>query len=378
MRVLRYTKLEDLSTLAEDWDRLAGGVPFRGWTWLSHWWRSYGPRNEMEAQRKSLAVLGLFDDGGSLVGVAPWFLERSARRGRVLKPLGMGEVCSDYLSLLCHPAREEAVVECLAEYLVESAKADEPDGLRWDLLELEGVDAEDRPIAALADALAIFNCTVHRRDGVICWRLDLPTSWESYVVSLGKNLRREVRRLERELLDSDRAKLHSVEKIDELPLAMDILIELHQRRRETLSEKGCFASERFLDFYRHVVPALLRQGQLQFHWLELDGKAIAAEFQLVGGGVLYAYQAGIDPGSMEYQPGKLINLSILKKSIAGGYRAFDFLRGDEPYKARFGAVARPSLEYRVVPHRPVAQLRHNLWLAENSVKAWVKGVGVRS
>jgi CelD/BcsL family acetyltransferase involved in cellulose biosynthesis len=274
--------------------------------------------------------------------------------------------------LLCHPAREEAVVECLAEHLVENIRADEPDAMPWDLLELDGVDVEDRMISALADALAALGCTIHRRQGFNCWRLDLPTSWESYVVSLGKNLRREVRRLERDVLDSGRAVLHSAARLDELPLAMDILIELHQRRRETLGEKGCFASSPFLGFFHDVVPELLRHGQLQFHWLELDGKAVAAEYQLVGDGVLYAYQAGIDPDSMEQQPGKLINLAILRKAIAGGYRAFDFLRGDELYKARFGAKARSSTELRIVPHRPLAQLRHNLWLAGSNVKAWVK------
>ena len=111
------------------------------------------------------------------------------------------------------------------------------------------------------------------------------------------------------------------------------------------------------------MPDLLRHGQLQFYWLELDGQPVAAEYQLVGNGVLYAYQAGVDPAAMEHQPGNLINLAILRQAIDGGYRAFDFLRGDEPYKARFGAQPRPSVEFRVAPHRPVAQLRHNLWLA---------------
>jgi CelD/BcsL family acetyltransferase involved in cellulose biosynthesis len=192
------------------------------------------------------------------------------------------------------------------------------------------------------------------------------------VASLGKNLRRDVRRLERELLNTDRVKLHSVTRLDELPQAMNILVELHQRRRTMLGEKGCFVSDRFLGFYRDVVPELLRRGQVQFHWLELDGKPVAAEYQLVGNGTLYAYQAGVDPESMEHQPGKLINLAILRQGIERGYRAFDFLRGDEPYKVRFGAQPRPTLDYRVVPRRAVAQIRHNLWLAGNNVKQWVK------
>jgi CelD/BcsL family acetyltransferase involved in cellulose biosynthesis len=372
MRIVDFTSLDELAPYADDWERLTSGVPFRSWTWLSHWWRHYGPENDTDALRTRLAVLGVFDDTGLLIGVAPWYLESSAVHGRVLRPLGSGEVCSDYVSVLCYPAAEAVVVEALAEYLVENALSDDPAGLHWDLLELDGVDAEDPTVADLVNSLSASGCTVHRRPGMNCWQLELPVDWDSYVASLGKNMRRDVRRLERELLHTDRVTLHSIARLDELPEAMNILVELHQRRRQMLGEEGCFASARFLGFYRDVVPELLLRGQVQFYWLELDGRPVAAEFQLVGNGMLYFYQAGVDPAAMEHQPGKLINVAILRQAIERGYRGFDFLRGDEPYKARFGARPRPSVEFRVIPRRAVAQLRHNLWLAGDNLKQWVK------
>ena len=111
----------------------------------------YGPQNEADALRTRLAVLGVFDDSKSLMGLAPWYLEQSAVHGRVLRPLGSGEVCSDYLGLLCHPGTQEAVVEALTDYLVENGRRNDPGAIRWDLLELGGVDAEDRTVAELAN-----------------------------------------------------------------------------------------------------------------------------------------------------------------------------------------------------------------------------------
>ena len=58
---------------------------------------------------------------------------------------------------------------------------------------------------------------------------------------------------------------------------------------------------------------------------------------------------------LEEQPGNLINLMILRQAIARGYRAYDFLRGDEPYKARFGAEPRPSVDFRVAAPRAAAR-----------------------
>ena len=75
----------------------------------------------------------------------------------------------------------------------------------------------------------------------------------------------------------------------------------------------------------------------------------------------------MDPAAMEHRPGKLINAAILRQAIADGYRAFDFLRGDEPYKARFGAKPRPTVRFRVAPS-PRAQWRHNLWVAGRNAK----------
>ena len=372
MRIVHFSTADSLLPYADDWDRLTAGVPFRSWTWLWHWWRHYGPQHDADEPRTRLAVLGVFDDAGSLMGVAPWYLDCSALHGRVLRPLGSGKVCSDYLSVLYHPGAEEAVLDALAEYLVEGAGADDANALRWDLLDLGNIDAEDRAVPSLVDRLADTGCVVHCRPGVNCWRLDLPTNWESYIASLSRNLRRDLRRLERELLDTDRVVLHSPTCLDELANAMDILVDLHQRRRKALGETGCFTSARFLGFYRDVVPELLRRGLVQFHWIELDGKPVAAEYALVGNGTLYCYQAGVDPASLQHQPGKLINLAILRRAIERGDRAFDFLRGDEPYKARFGARPRPSVEYRVVPRRTVAQLRHNLWLAGSGMKNWMK------
>ena len=373
MQVVCLNTLDELARYADDWDRLCGGVPLRSWTWLSTWWRHYAPDDRSRRPKMRLHVPCVFDEADRLIGLAPWYLDRSAAQGRVLRMLGTAEVCSDYLSVLCEPACEEQVAQALADLLTEEACGNGRYALRWDLLELTGVDAADRPVGRLVDALAARGCVVHRRFGLNCWRVELPTSWDDYVAMVSKNRRRHIRRLERDYLDTGRALLHAVRRTEELPAALDLLIDLHQRRRSMLGQPGCFASALFTAFNREVVPALFCMGQLQFYWLEVDGRPVTAEYLLAGDGVLYAYQAGVDPAALEHEPGKLINLMMLRRAIEQGYRAFDFLRGDEPYKASFYATPRPSLELRVVPQRTAARLRHGLWLAGSNVKRWIKG-----
>src|SRR5207244_453594 len=81
--------------------------------------------------------------------------------------------------------------------------------------------------------------------------------------------------------------------------------------------------------------------RLRLHWLELDGRPVAAEYHIAGEDIVYAYQSGIEPEVLHEEPGHLAAIATLQLAIAQGYRAFDFLRGDEPYKAHWRAQPRP-------------------------------------
>jgi hypothetical protein len=286
--------------------------------------------------------------------------------------LGSGEVCSDYLTLLAAHGLEEDVAEIVAEYLTDTLPNHSSEHYRWDQIELFGVDCEDHPITYLAESLRHHGCTVHRRSTVNCWRIDLPTDWETYLAGLSKKFRQEVRRLERNYFESGKAVLRTIDKLGDLQHGLDMLVELHQRRWKSLGKPGCYASPNFTSFLREVSPLLMQQGQMQIQWLEIDGRPAAVEYQLIGGGVVYDYQTGIEPETVEHQPGKLTNMANIRRAIEGGHRGYDFLRGDEPYKAHFRAKPRQNMEIRIIPDRPAAQLRHKLWLTGSNVKRWLK------
>lgn len=368
---------------ADDWDRLTRGVPFRGWAWTSHWWRHYGEGRGRHGGNRSLFTLGVVDPAGSLVGIAPWHVESSVAGGRVVRFLGTGEVCSDYLSVLCAPGTEATVGAALADWLtaVHAPQAALPadrgrEGRardRWDLLELTGVEAEDTAVGRLAQELEGRGNTVHRRNGPNFWRIELPGRWDEYLGRLSKDHRKKVRRLVRDVVEPGRVTVHRVERLDDLDRGWEVLVDLHQRRWRSQGEPGCFASSRFAAFHRDVMVDLLRSGQLHLWWLTLDGRPIVAEYALAGDGVIYAYQSGLDPDALEHSPGRLSLILLLRKAIEQGYRAVDLLRGDEPYKAHWRAQPRPSVEIRVVPDRPGARLRHGLWRVGLGMKQWIKG-----
>jgi len=301
---------------------------------------------------------------------------RSTTGGRVLRFLGTGEVCSDYLSILTQPGREEEVADALAQWLTEAATGSSGSNgharNRWDLIELTGVDATEPAVDRLIECMRGRGNAVDRRSGDACWRINLPPTSDEYLAMLSKVRRKKMRRLARNVLDSGRAVLQSAEDPKDLRRGMEILVDLHQRRRRSLGQPGCFSSPQFSSFLHEAAGLFLARNQLRLYWLELEGHPIAAELNLVDGGVAYAYQSGIDPDCLDEQPGWLTHLAVMRQVIEQGYQAFNFLRGDEPYKAHWRAVPRETIRVRIVPKRTIARVRNGVWLAGTSVKHWVR------
>lgn len=377
MRVLRHQSLENLVStvnapggssadrLAQEWNCLAGGVPFRTWEWLRSWWNTYG-------QGAELFLLSVHDDQGSLVGIAPWYLSKSSLGGRTLECLGSGEACGDYLGILSTHEHQDRVVAALADWLVAANRPESPPQNRWDLLHLTGISASDCAVAQLVEYLVDSGSTVHRRTTTNCWRIALPSSWDAYESLLSKSHRKQVRRLDRRYLQTGVAQLKTAGSHEQLQTGLEILIDLHHKRRQMLNETGCFVRDSFRQYLTTAAHDLFSQGRVALHWLELDARPAAAEIHWVGDGVVYAYQAGIEPDLLEHEPGRLITIATLQKAIADRMSEFDFLRGDEPYKAHFRANPYPQLELRIVAPKGLAQLRHGVWLTGDSLKGWLK------
>lgn len=361
MRLQRFDNLNDLAPHQEAWDQLSGGLPFRRFTWLANWWRQYGA-----GQRLAIQTMWSEDQ---LVGIAPWYLHESATSGRVLRLLGDGPVCTDYADLLLEPDHAEGSIRVLAESLGRSM-ADPCHG--WDLLELENIPASGTYLALLAEQLTTLDCRTHSTEALNCWRLALPESWDHFEMAQSKSHRKQIRRLLRRVLETERVKLHIARTPEEIGLAFPTLIDLHMRRRKSLDQPGCFASEAFAQFLPEAAIALSADGHCELLTLELDGAAIAAEIHFVDGNISFAYQAGIDPDRLEEEPGSLMQIAMIQHAMNEGRRAIDFLRGDEPYKPHWRAISTPCVTLRVVPNTASARLRHGLWSTGNQLKSWVK------
>jgi len=372
MRVVWFNNFEDLSRYSEQWSRLAGDVPTRDWTWMSTWWRHYGPLVG------DLFVLGVFD-GDEPIGFAPWYLTRHSMKGRVIRQLGDEEVAADYVSILCLPEHIEDVVSAIADRLTGETPPETHNSgdlmPRWDLLELIEVPEDDQAMSTLVNRLTNHGCRLQASRRMSSWILPVFDDWDTYAKRYSKRRRKRLRQMLRNLdawEASGELKTRVVRSPEELEVAFDIMVDLHQRRSRSLGRPGCYASRRFANFQRDVMSQLLSEGRLVLQWLEFEGRPIAADYQIAGGGTLYQYQAGVDPLMIDIEPGKLAALRIIQYAQSHDFAAIDFLRGDEEYKRMLLCEPRQLVRYRVVAGHFKARLRDDIWNAARTLRDWAR------
>ena len=114
-----------------------------------------------------------------------------------------------------------------------------------------------------------------------------------------------------------------------------------------------------LAWHREAVPALQAAGLLRMHALLHAGEFIAVLFCLAdppqaADRCCYDYLGGFDPRLRALSPGTLLVAYAIDHAVSERATAFDFLRGAEAYKYRWGAVDRPTQVLRLCPERAVA------------------------
>jgi CelD/BcsL family acetyltransferase involved in cellulose biosynthesis len=314
------------SDLWTAWRDLAGGVPMRQPEWLMSWWENFSPSDA------ELFLLSAHD-GDRLVGFVPCYRLKTERQ---LRLLGDGEVCTDYNGLLIARDQDaESLIARLSGWLLEHCRDRE---IGWDSMYFEGIPDSDRGTRELHAALAGRGGVTLERNPMNTWCLDLPDGWEGYLARASRDTRK---RLRRRLGSLAGVQVHRVTSEESWSRYYAILIDLHQRRRNSLGEPGCFSDPRFTAFLESASLRLLELGQLQAFHLEKDGQPIAVEIGYRSPTHWYCYQGGIEPSVMDIEPGKMSNVWMMSQAESQGIQAIDFLRGDEPYKKQLKANPKP-------------------------------------
>lgn len=168
---------------------------------------------------------------------------------------------------------------------------------------------------------------------IACPRLYIPAC--DTEVGRSANFRQQLRAKRRKLHKAG-VTLRWVDPPDMDEQVLESLFSLHEARWNSKNVTSNFSSEQF-DLHR----SLTRNADIS-----RGPAAVLAEYREQVVGVLYGfwwkdvfayYQLGWHPDWKSYSLGLLLLRDAIEMAKSRGARVFDFLRGDEPFKYRFGA-----------------------------------------
>ncbi len=167
--------------------------------------------------------------------------------------------------------------------------------------------------------------------------IELPASFDAYLAGLSSHDRHELRRKRRRLSDLG---TWEVRRAHELGWEADLaaFFEFHRRAP---GEKAAFFTPERERFFRRLAADLFLFGLARLDVLDLDGEPVACTFSYDFRGTLALYNSAFRSDLAKHAPGMVLVGRLIEQSIEEGKHTFDFLRGDEPYKLRFGATPRP-------------------------------------
>lgn len=332
-----HTSFDTLAPLAHAWDDLLAesitDAPFLRFNYLRDWWQTLGGGEWPQA---SLFVVTAHE-ADTLLGVAPLFRAIHQDGLPALLLLGSIEI-SDYLDLLVRPADLAPFLTGLLDLLASFP----PD--HWRVLDWVNLPEASPTLAALESEATRRGWTCTRATYQPAPYIPLPASFEEYLASIDKKQRHEIRRKLRRAAESEiPVRWYLVKDESTLEDEMEALFTL--MCQDPAKEKFLTASMR-----RQMLATArtaLRGGWLWLAFLEVGGRKAAGAFNFDYGNRLWGYNSGVDRSFNEFSPGWVLLAYSIQWACEHGRSEFDFMRGNEEYKYRFGARDRRVMRGKV-------------------------------
>lgn len=301
---------------------------FNSVTFARLWWHHFGTPG-------ALQLWAVWHEG-ALVGIAPLYETTSASGEPVLRFLGGLDV-SDYLDVVTEPGQEAAVVAALL-----AGWADAPCCCPIELHSLRHASPTREAFLRLAPDVRFAASETWEE---VCPVITLPSSWDAYLGQLDSKQRRELRR---KLRKAGQEALISWYRVPAAALEEEMahFFALHARSG---ADKAAFMTPAMRAFFSDLANAFAARGWLDLCFLLVDGQPAATYMAFLFRNEVLLYNSGFDgEASDALSPGWLLLCYHIEQAIAEGRVRYDFLRGDEEYKYRFGARSEPLYAVRLI------------------------------
>ena len=322
---------------ATSWNALVeqsiADTPFSRYEYLSEWWKTLGGGEWQHAE----LVLVSATEGDQLLGIAPLFIAEY-EGARALMLVGSIEI-SDYLDLVVREGDLSRFVSGLLDFLADSS-ADTGSAIDW-----YNILDSSPTLAALKAEAEKRGWTHHEEIYRPTPRIPLTGSFEEYLSRIDKKQRHEIRRKMRRAAESEKnVRFYVVNGATDIDPEINAFFDLMVQS----PDKQQFLHPAMREQMTVTIQNAHKHGYLWLAFLEIDGAKTAASLNFDYKNKLWGYNSGVSNEHRELSPGWVLLAHTIQWCCDNGRYEFDFMRGDEEYKYRFGGVNKHVMRVKVI------------------------------
>lgn len=336
----------EFNLIKNEWNRLLvcsiSNNVFLTWEWIHTWWKSFG-------KQKDLCIITARNNR-ELVGIAPFYIQKINKLLGVnsLKICSSEELYPDYLDVIARQGHEREVTLALFHYLAERVGG-------WNVMSFDNL----LPESNIMRYEKYFNRKYLRQVTLssICPYIRIEEPYEIYKRRQFKRKKRyNLERQMRFAVEENKLKYVTVESKDLLPLAMEQLFLLHQKRAKNKKIASAFTSQDVESFHLEFSRLLLENAGLRLCLLFDGKKPISAIYAFKYNNKFLFYQSGMDPEWGKMSIGTVLLNILIKQAFDEKLTEFDFLKGDEDYKNTWSNSERKQLKLTLYKKDPPGTL----------------------
>ena len=289
--------------------------------WLKVWWDIFGSAFEI--------YLCAIKQANDVIGIAPLRLENGKASF-----IGDVDVC-DYQDFIIAPGKSTEFFSALLDHLRRKGVT---------LLDLKPLRPDSATMLEFVSVAEKQGCDVFCKTLDVSFELDLPATWDEYLLMLNAKQRHEIRRKLRRLQEVGNITYRVVKDVSDVKTEMETFFELFKSNRE---DKAIFMTDKMALFFRSMAETMAAEKMFKLYLLDMNEKTAAAALCFDYNSRVYLYNNGFDIKFSHLSIGTLCKVFSIKDSIQNGIALYDFLKGDETYKYRLGGKKVPLYECKV-------------------------------
>jgi CelD/BcsL family acetyltransferase involved in cellulose biosynthesis len=329
--------IHGVAAIRESWGQLAqqdrrDGF-FRTPEWYEAWMRHIRPDAEP-------FVVVARDSAGDIVGIAPFCrltYQDLGFRVTSLSFAGREAVSGDFLDFVATNKVRTEFADVLGPFL-------------WDLRSEWGLLVAGELIQGGSSQQSLENfgqntgLRLRTQEERLCPYIALPSTFDEYLATLSSSTRYHIRRRTRDLLEKQKAEIHVYSEPQEIVSGIETLMQLHVARWQRDHQPGTLGRPGFLDFLRDICGNPSAYASSKLYTMVHDSRPVAALLMFFFGDSALYYQAGWDPDAAVagQSPGVVLMARTIRDAAEGGFKYYEFLRGDESYKSRWTTTYRTT------------------------------------